>query len=335
MKVSVLIPAYNCATTIRATLDAVLRQSVPPDEILVMNDGSTDDTASVLESYKDKISVFWQSNKGLASARNELALRAHGDLIAYLDSDDIWHPKYLEMQKKLFEEHPTAVAFFTGHANFYGYGDYVWKTDPTDTKVDVELISALDFFKRYNKATGPFSCFSYCCVPLSTLRELGDEPFREMGTEDSYCFSLLVLLGRPFVFASADLVAYRIREESLSQNRAWTFGVWVHIFELLEATYKKSAGSELWKAFCLAFASRRRSYAKILMGAGKTTEARKQLRQSLGNSGNPVSVAKSLAMLGATGLPKALQPTWLPSHRVWNSAEEAAAPTVRTSGEKG
>ncbi len=280
MKTSVLIPAYNCAATILATLNSVLRQTSAPDEILVMNDGSTDDTASILESYKERVTVYSQLNRGIASARNELVARATGDLIAFLDSDDLWHPRYLEVQQKLFHEHPEAVAFFTGHVNFHGNGDYEWKSTPSDTGGNVELIPALDFFKRYNKATGPFSCFSYCC-----------------------------------------LVAYRLRENSLSHNHGRTFGSWVHVFELLEEHYKEAADTDLWRAFQFAFASKRRFYAKLLMGTGRPSEARKQLVQSLNNSGNPVSIAKSLSMLILTYLPRALQPSWPGAHRVIESPE--------------
>ena len=253
MKISVLIPAYNCAATIRATLNSVLQQTSAPDEILVMNDGGTDNTASIVESYKDRVTLFSQPNSGIASARNELLARATGDLIAFLDSDDLWHPKYLEVQRTLFKKHPEAVAFWTGHVNFYDDGDYQWMSEPSDIGGNVELISPLDFFERYNRATGPFSCFSYCCVPMRVYRQLGDEPFKERAAEDSYCCSLLALAG-PVVYASADLVAYRIRKGSLSHDHSQTFGFWVHVFELLEQRYKEHAGPDLLRAFHLAFA---------------------------------------------------------------------------------
>jgi glycosyltransferase involved in cell wall biosynthesis len=333
MKISVLIPAYNCAHCIRTTLDAVLRQTITPYEILVMNDGSTDDTLSVLKSYGSKITIYSQPNKGLATARNELLARATGDLIAYLDSDDIWHPKYLEAQAALFSEHPESVAFFSGHANFYGDGDYTWESDPSEAKVKAELISALDFFNRYNKATGPFSCFSYCCVPRKVLLELGNEPFREMGAEDSYCLCALTLLGHPFVLAPAEFVAYRIHKNSMSHNHVLTFGVWVRVFELLDEPFKKTASPTLYKAFRTAFASKRRSYAKMLLAAGRTPEARDQVRRSLANSRAATSRAKSLGILFFSYLPKPLQPKWDPGQRQWKEPEKTrSSGTERRSG---
>ena len=144
----------------------------------------------------------------------------------------------------------------------------------------------------------------------------------------------LALLG-PVFYDSMPLVAYRMIQESVSQI-GWRFGVWVHIFELIEDRYKESADAKFaWKAFCLAFASKRRAYAKILMGAGRTVEARGQLRRSLGETGAPESLVKSLAMLGATYLPKAMQPVWLPSHRVWNGADGTSAPPPQQGQENG
>lgn len=127
MKISVVIPTYNSAAVIRLTLDSVLRQTVPPHEILVLDDGSTDDTVAIVESYAPKVSVIRQSNHGVAAARNELSRRATGELIAFLDHDDLWHPRYLEIQGQAYSANPDAVAFFTRHDNFYGLGVYDWR----------------------------------------------------------------------------------------------------------------------------------------------------------------------------------------------------------------
>ena len=73
MKISVVIPTYNSARVIRLTLDSVLRQTVAPHEILVLDDGSKDETVSILNSYGSKVSVIQQPNRGVAAARNELS----------------------------------------------------------------------------------------------------------------------------------------------------------------------------------------------------------------------------------------------------------------------
>jgi glycosyltransferase involved in cell wall biosynthesis len=120
LKASVVIPTYNSERTIRAAIDSALAQTIAPYEVIVLDDGSTDDTVSILQSYGSRITLLRQENSGLASARNTLCEKAQGDLIAFLDHDDIWHARYLEVQQKNVRTYPDAVAFFPGHYNFYG-----------------------------------------------------------------------------------------------------------------------------------------------------------------------------------------------------------------------
>lgn len=316
MKTSVLIAVYNASKTIRATLDAVLQQTVAPGEILIVNDGSTDDSASILDSYKPRITVFEQENRGLSSARNVLCKHSQGDLLAFLDADDIWHPRYLETQQKLFTENPQVVAFFTGHVNFYGEEAYRWEGDPFAAGCRVEIIEPLDFIVRYNRRTADFACPSYCCITKRVLEELGREPF-EAGVrvcDDAYLFYLLALLG-PIGYASTPLVAYRFTEGSLSsdflKNHWWA----VHVFKLLEDRYRKSAPPRLRRAFRAALASKRRQYAKVLMGVGDVAGAREQLRESLRSVADPQSIVKSLGLLASTYLPRSLHPDWPSRYR--------------------
>ena len=124
MKVSVVIPTYNSARTIHAAIDSALAQTIAPYEVIVLDDGSTDGTVSILQSYGSSITVLRQENSGVASTRNTLCKKAQGDLIAFLDHDDIWHARYLEIQQKNATKYPDAVAFFTGHTNFYGYESF-------------------------------------------------------------------------------------------------------------------------------------------------------------------------------------------------------------------
>ena len=129
MSITVAIPAYNAARTIRATLDSVLRQTRAPEEILVVNDGSTDETGAILEAYGPRIRLIQQENKGLAGARNVACHEASGELIAWIDADDIWHPTYLETQATSFGACPALAASFTAHVDFYGYGgECDWST---------------------------------------------------------------------------------------------------------------------------------------------------------------------------------------------------------------
>ncbi len=316
MSISVLIPAFNCSRTIQATVDSVLAQTVPADEVLVMDDGSTDNTRALLDSYGSRVTVFHQDNQGVAAARNALVRKASGDLIAFLDHDDIWHCKYLEVQSKIFQEHPEAVAFFTWHVNFNGYGSFDWSTTEAETGVSPELIQPIDFLMRYNKTTGFFASMSYCCVPRTIFSALNGDPFHEelAGVDDSYLFTMLPLVG-PVVYFPCPLVAYRGTNDSQSRNRLKMFQRWVEVFSKLDSQYRAKATPEMIRVFRRAAASKRRGYAKLLIDAGRVSDARKQLTRSIRSSINLVSVAKSLALLSFTYAPRVKLLKWTAKFR--------------------
>ncbi|MBW2991803.1 glycosyltransferase [Candidatus Woesearchaeota archaeon] len=102
--VSVIIPAYNSARFICEAIDSVLAQSYKNFEIVVVDDGSTDDTKKVLKKYKNKIRYIYQENKKQAAARNKGIENSKGELIAFLDADDTWMKDKLKLQVPLFEE---------------------------------------------------------------------------------------------------------------------------------------------------------------------------------------------------------------------------------------
>jgi glycosyltransferase involved in cell wall biosynthesis len=104
--VSVVIPAYNAAWCVGKAIDSVLAQDFRDFELIVVNDGSTDDTPSVLAGYGDVIRVVHQSNGGMSSARNAGIRVARGELIAFLDSDDWWLPGKLGHQVELMQARP-------------------------------------------------------------------------------------------------------------------------------------------------------------------------------------------------------------------------------------
>ena len=318
MTISVLIPAYNCEATIQATLDSVLRQTVRPDEILVMDDGSTDSTASILESYKPHIAVFRQANQGLSGARNGLVGRARSDLVAFLDSDDLWHPRYLEAHLSLFAQYPEAAATFAAHITFDKDSDCAWSAVPSDLRPTIEVIKPLAFVTRYAAAPGPFLP-SFCCICRRVLNRMGTEPFKLRVAEDVYFCNLLVFEGA-IVYCSVPLGAYRIREGSLASNRLILNEGEVRAFEVLESCYQGISDAKLAKAFGNAFAVKRRLYAKTLMGAGRMAEARAQLVSSLRSSIKPLSMAKSLALLCISRMPAAVHPKWPSSLREWKGS---------------
>src|SRR5947209_1428421 len=107
--VSVIIPTYNRAGTICQTVDNVFQQTYRNIELIVVDDGSTDDTQSRLRRYRNRLRIITQANAGPAVARNRGAAAACGDIIAFQDSDDLWNPTKLERQAALLEEAGPSV----------------------------------------------------------------------------------------------------------------------------------------------------------------------------------------------------------------------------------
>lgn len=113
--VSIIVPTYNSAQFIEACLESVFAQTYPHMEVLVVDDGSVDNTRQVLAPYiaDDKIQYFFQQNQGPAAARN-LALRhARGEFIAFLDADDLWLPDKLEKQITVLQKNPDVGMMYS------------------------------------------------------------------------------------------------------------------------------------------------------------------------------------------------------------------------------
>ncbi|MDJ0690560.1 MAG: glycosyltransferase [Xenococcaceae cyanobacterium MO_188.B32] len=103
-KVSVIIPTYNSGRYIEEAIDSVLAQTYTNYEIIVVDDGSTDNTSQIVQAYGDRVLYWYQENQGVASARNVGIEKAKGELIAFLDADDFFLPEKLAKQVAYFEE---------------------------------------------------------------------------------------------------------------------------------------------------------------------------------------------------------------------------------------
>lgn len=110
--VSVIIPAFNAAKYLAEALDSALAQTYLPVEILLIDDGSTDNTAGIVKKYGDKIRYFYQENQGIGAARNTGVHLAEGDYISFLDADDYWTPDKLEKQMAVLAANPEIQLVF-------------------------------------------------------------------------------------------------------------------------------------------------------------------------------------------------------------------------------
>ena len=112
--ISVIIPVYNAESFLSAALNSVLRQDMLPAEIIVIDDGSTDETTRVMEQYKHQITAIHQSNQGPAAARNVGLEVASGNMIAFLDADDLWPVYHLRLLAECLHESPD-IGVSLGH----------------------------------------------------------------------------------------------------------------------------------------------------------------------------------------------------------------------------
>ncbi|RJP25055.1 MAG: glycosyltransferase [Deltaproteobacteria bacterium] len=127
MKVSVIIPTYNRGELLEQAIDSVLRQSIDCHEIIVVDDGSMDDTPERIKSYGEKIRYIRTRNGGPAHARNIGMRMARGEYIAFLDSDDLYYPYKLEVQTRLLDLYPTVAMVYTEFSGFDDEG--YWEKD--------------------------------------------------------------------------------------------------------------------------------------------------------------------------------------------------------------
>ena len=107
--VSVILPTFNRAWTLKDAIDSVLAQDYPNIELIIIDDGSKDNTQKLLKAYKDKIIVLRQENKGVSAARNAGIKKSNGVFIALLDSDDAWDKKKISCQVEFFQCNPEAM----------------------------------------------------------------------------------------------------------------------------------------------------------------------------------------------------------------------------------
>lgn len=119
--VSVVVPTYNRADCLRDTIASVLAQTVPPSEVIIVDDGSRDHTAQVCREFPPPVRYLHQQNRGCPAARNAGIRAAIGEYVALLDADDVWEPTKLEVQLTLHAVHPDIGWSATNHLTTDGH----------------------------------------------------------------------------------------------------------------------------------------------------------------------------------------------------------------------
>jgi glycosyltransferase involved in cell wall biosynthesis len=112
-RVSVVVATYNRLPQVKDAIESVLGQTYRDFDLWVVDDGSTDGTGEALRAYGDRIKYVWQENKGVSAARNVGLRVSRGKYVAFLDSDDLWMPRKLEIQVRCMEENPQFPLCYT------------------------------------------------------------------------------------------------------------------------------------------------------------------------------------------------------------------------------
>jgi len=167
-QVSVIIPAYNGANYIQQAIESVFTQNYGNWELIIVDDGSTDNTGQVVQQYGHKLRYFYQENQGVAAARNRGILEAKGELIAFLDQDDWFLPDKLAVQVASFQKHPSIGIVHSGWqiVNQIGAAIYeieLWHSLPDLSLADWVLwkpvfLGGMLFRRDWLEFAGGFNC---------------------------------------------------------------------------------------------------------------------------------------------------------------------------------
>jgi len=211
--VSVIIPSFNRAYCLPECIRSVLRQS--GFELIVVNDGSTDDTVKVLKSFSDIRVIHLANNQGVSYARNQGIEQAKGSLICFLDSDDLWEIGKLEAQVKWMQDHPECQAVYT---------DEIWIRNG---------VRVNPMFKHQKYSGDIFKqCLPLCIVSPSSVmlrKTLLDEVgvFDEsMPVCEDYDLWLRIAVRYPFTFLNDQLIIKRGGHKDQLSRKYWGMDRW-------------------------------------------------------------------------------------------------------------
>ncbi len=154
--VSVITPTYNRAGLVKQAIRSVLAQTYPHLEMLIVDDGSTDDTKAVVQSFSDsRLKYIWQPNQQRCVARNNGIANASGELIALLDSDDLWFPDKLQAQVDALNRHPEADVVFCGCARFNDRLEFPYPYELVDRDHDESVLDLRERLLVENQMASP------------------------------------------------------------------------------------------------------------------------------------------------------------------------------------
>ncbi len=215
--IAAVVGAYNAEQWIGETLSAILSQTHPPDEVIVVDDGSTDGTARELERFGREIRVVTQANGGCPAAFNRGFSEARSDYIAMCGADDVWEPEKLERQVAALVAHPEIDLAYSGARNF-GVVDDPWPPAPEEGLLDLRTFRPVLYRRN-------IICASSVLVRRSLYVRLG--PFVESAAGerfacDDYDYWLRALAaGAVFHYDPRFSVNYRRHASNATNDQPW------------------------------------------------------------------------------------------------------------------
>jgi glycosyltransferase involved in cell wall biosynthesis len=218
--VSVIVAAYNSAPYIAAAIDSVLAQTHRPIEVIVVDDGSTDDTRARLEPYRGRLQYVFQPNAGPAAARNTGLARAQGDYIAFLDADDVWLPEKLETQLAVASRHPGAGLIVCDGVEFEG--DVILRSrllhGPLADRLGPAQVELTGMWYRQIFAHNPISSPTQTLIPRAVIDAVGPVTTDRAASED-WDYHLRIARDFPITLHRDSLVKWRYVPAGISGPR--------------------------------------------------------------------------------------------------------------------
>ncbi len=189
--ISVVIPLYNKADKIKKTLESVFAQTYTNYEIVIVDDGSTDASASIVEHINDpRIRLIHQKNAGVSAARNKGIQEAHGEYVALLDGDDEWKPEYLATQINLIKNFPECSVFVTGY-EFHDQNGRV--TYPIINNLKLQTPGELDNYFEIASSSDPIICSINIVAKKNIFESIGGFPVGIKSGEDLLTWARLAV----------------------------------------------------------------------------------------------------------------------------------------------
>jgi glycosyltransferase involved in cell wall biosynthesis len=208
-QISVVIPVYNGATTIKETVESVLQQTYKDFEIIVINDGSQDDTLAIINSIQDRrIKVFSYPNAGLSASRNRGFAKACGKFIAFLDADDLWTNDKLESHLRALQQNPQAAVAYSWTDHIDERGQFLRPASYTSFNGNIYERLLIGNF---------LSCGSNNLIRRQAIERVGgfDE---SLNSAEDWDMWLRLAAKYEFVVVPHPQVLYRISPNSMSAN---------------------------------------------------------------------------------------------------------------------